>query len=328
MMDHARLFAQALATRLSSLGAAALDLVFPPLEPCTLCRGPLSIASEVRVCPACLDKLGRIEGPRCDRCGRRLGADAPAEKRRALAPWKALGSAFRRGRPERLCHQCRTVPSALDAARAYSTYDGYMRAVIHSLKYRGDLLVARGLGELMAWVVAVDPVFEGVKLIVPVPLHPKRLKERGYNQAAELAWVIGEQLGLPVAEALARVRETQPQAALSWRERLRNTAHAFEAVRPEAVRGKDVLIVDDVYTTGATASSAALALKRAGGRRVTGVFAAAGSLERDLVARRPPDSFDFGEPQGLFRAPKVPGLLGTAAVDAAAERRGGAMTNL
>ena len=91
---------------ISKFAAAALDLVLPPLEPCTLCREPLSIHSEVRVCQACLDRLGRIGDARCGRCGR------------ALAPARA------RARREALCHQCRAVPSALDAARAYSTYDG------------------------------------------------------------------------------------------------------------------------------------------------------------------------------------------------------------
>jgi len=248
---------------LSSLARAALDLIVPPPEPCALCRGPLSADTDLCVCTACLDKLGRIDGARCARCGR------------AVACGKA--------RRTRLCRPCAAAPPALDAGRAYGVYDGYMRAVIHGLKYRGDLLAARGLGELMAWLACVDPRFGTARAVVPVPLHPRRLRERGYNQAAELARVVGEELGLPVVEAVARVRETQPQSSLSWSQRRRNTARAFQAVAPGAVRGRDVIVVDDIYTTGATASAVAVSLKRAGARRVYGLFAAASSLTRDLI---------------------------------------------
>ena len=161
----------------------------------------------------------------------------------------------RRRREPALCRQCGTAPPAIDYARSYGSYQGYLRACIHSLKYRGDLFIARGLGELMAWIVAVDPAFTGVRLIVPVPLHPKRLRERGYNQAAELAKVVGGALGLPVCEAVVRIRETMPQSSLSWRERRQNTQGAFEVVVPEMVRRRVALVVDDVYTTGATVSA-------------------------------------------------------------------------
>jgi len=289
MIDRARLLFPTLASGLGALGATVIDLIFPPLDPCTLCRAPLSISSEVRVCAACLERLGRIGDRRCARCGRALGTGRFCASAFSLPSEEAAAESFavetrlfRRVAPASLCHQCRTVPSALDVGRAYGAYEGYMRSVIHNLKYRGDLMVARGLGELMAWVVSLEPRFAGVELIVPVPLHPKRLRERGFNQATELAIAVGEALDLPVVEAVARVRETVPQSSLGFAERRRNTVRAFETVAPEAVRGREVLIVDDVYTTGATASSVALSLKRAGARRAMGIFAAAGSLEQDF----------------------------------------------
>lgn len=251
------------------LAGAALDLLYPPPLPCGLCRGPASVSLEVALCSACLKRLAPI-GDRCDLCGR--GMARPPGRRQRL-----------------LCHQCRTAPPALDYARAYGSYQGYMRACIHSLKYRGELWLARGLGELVAWMVAADPGFYGIRLIVPVPLHPQRLRERGYNQAAAIARVAGRLLGVPVVEAVVRTRETMPQTSLSWQERQRNIRGAFEVPHPDGVRRRDVLIIDDVYTTGATASGVALALRRAGCRRVCGAFAAASSLEQDFL-----NGFDKG----------------------------------
>lgn len=246
------------------LVAAALDLVYPPPLRCGLCRGPASLSLEVALCTACLERLVPITS-RCDLCGRAMARPRTRRGERVL------------------CHQCRTAPPALDYARAYASYQGYMRALIHSLKYRGELWIAQGLGELLAWMVAVDPGFQGVQLIVPVPLHPQRERERGFNQAAAIAQVAGSLLGVPVVEAVVRTRETRPQTSLSWQERLQNLRGVFDVPSPQRVRGRSVLIVDDVYTTGATASGVALALKRAGSRRVCGAFAAASSLERDFL---------------------------------------------
>lgn len=250
---------------LQQASTAAIDLLFPPPIPCALCRGPVSTSSEVGICTTCLDRIGRIGEGRCDRCGR------------------ALVRHPREGSKPVFCRQCETSPPLIDHGRAYGVYQGYLRSCIHSLKYSGDLLVARGLGQLMAWLVAVDPGFSGVQVIVPVPLHPKRQRERGYNQAFELAKAVGGALGLPVVQAVVKTRQTPPQSSLSWRERLQNARGAFEAVILDRVRGKTALVVDDVYTTGATASAVALALKRAGSPRVCGIFAAAGSLDQDFV---------------------------------------------
>lgn len=274
---------------LRETGAAALDLLFPPPLPCALCRGPLSVSTEVGVCESCLDRIGQIGTERCDRCGRPIDR---ARRRREAGNRTRFGigriAGLITGRNEResvLCRQCETWPPLIDYGRGYGVYQGYLRSCIHALKYRGELVIARGLGELMAWLVAVDPGFAGVKMVVPVPLHPRRLRERGYNQALELAKAVGGALGLPVVEAVRRTRETAPQSSLSWRERRENTRGAFEVSFPERVRGRSVLIVDDVYTTGATASAVALTLKQAGSPRVCGIFAAIGAVEDDFRPR-------------------------------------------
>ena len=108
------------------------------------------------------------------------------------------------------------------------------------------------------------------EVVVPVPLHPKRLAERGYNQAALLARAAARELGAPLeARALVRVRDTSQQARLGRTERLTNVERAFVARNPEAVRGRDVLLVDDVETTGATLAACRAALLEAGARHVT-----------------------------------------------------------
>lgn len=249
---------------LREAGAAALDLLYPPPLPCALCRGPLSVSTEVGVCDPCLKRIALVGEERCDRCGR------------------AIARGGRRRREPVYCRQCETWPPAIDYGRGCGVYQGYLRSCIHALKYRGDLLIAQGLGQLMAWLVAIDRGFAGVELVAPVPLHPRRLRERGYNQALELAKAVGKSLGLPVVEAVRKTRETAPQSSLSWRERRHNTRGAFEVPVPKAVRGRSVLVVDDVYTTGATASAVAFALKQAGSQKVYGIFAAIGALEDDF----------------------------------------------
>ena len=169
-------------THLSSFvrhaGATTLDLLFPPPLPCSLCRAPLPVTSEVGVCTTCLERLGRIDAHRCDRCGRAI-MRPPRRRRREPA----------------LCRQCGTAPPAIDYARSYGSYQGTCGPASTPSNTGAISSVATALGELMAWIVAVDPAFTGVRLIVPVPLHPKRLRERGYNQAAELAKVVGERSG-------------------------------------------------------------------------------------------------------------------------------------
>ena len=111
---------------------------------------------------------------------------------------------------------------------------------------------------------------EGFAVIVPVPLHPRRLAERGFNQALALAAMLGETLGRPVADALARSRYTKPQARLSKEERHKNVADVFVGRHREAVTGRRVLLVDDIYSTGSTLVAAAKALRSAGAADIVG----------------------------------------------------------
>ncbi|MDI1448064.1 phosphoribosyltransferase family protein [Polyangium sp. 6x1] len=151
---------------------------------------------------------------------------------------------------------------------AFAAFGGAIAAALRRFKYEERPDLGRPLGHLLRGLVRDEaPV---VDVVVPVPLHPRRLAERGYNQAALLAHAAAIELGVPLAaRALVRLRDTPQQATLGRVERCTNVARAFVARSPRAVRGRRVLLVDDVATTGATLSACRDALVEAGARDVT-----------------------------------------------------------
>jgi ComF family protein len=166
------------------------------------------------------------------------------------------------------CVACRLEQTPLQELRAVCVFDGPARDAVHALKYDGMFSVAEPLAQLM---VARYPRWsEPVDLIVPVPLHPERVRERGYNQATLLARRLCEPVGVPLDDAaLWRTRHTRPQVGLDRAERRQNVQGAFAAER-ERVEGMRILLVDDVCTSGATLASAATALLEAGAVTVRG----------------------------------------------------------
>ena len=217
---------------------ALLDLLFPPR--CVVCG-----AAGADLCAVCLGKIRWPPEPRCARC------DAPL----------ADGRVARVG----LCGACAAGRFAPDVDRALvgAVYEGTVRAAIHALKYNGKRRAAEPLARLAlaAWRASgLD-----ADVIVPVPLHRRRGRERGYNQADLLARGIARGAGLPLQrDALARSRATAPQAQLPVSERQRNVAGAFGLLPGAAtLSGRTVLLVDDVITTGATIQAAASALREA-----------------------------------------------------------------
>ncbi len=156
---------------------------------------------------------------------------------------------------------------------------GAVRKAVHQLKYHRDLALAETLAG--ALLLLVREMEWRVDVVLPVPLGKARHRERGYNQAALLAFPLALGLGVPYAGgALVRTRETRSQVNLSAEARRRNVAGAFGVARPAAVAGKAVLLVDDVMTTGATLDAASAALKSSGARRVFAVTVARAVLRR------------------------------------------------
>ncbi len=173
-----------------------------------------------------------------------------------------------------MCALCRADESGAEEVFVYGVFEEPLRDLIHLFKYAGVTALARPLGRLMRLAVPRERSFD---LIVPAPLHWRRRWTRGYNQAALLAREFAPAFGLKPVNVLRRTRATETQAGLSRSARRSNVAGAF-AVRDEAqVRGRRVLLVDDVMTTGATLRACAIALKHAGARSVSiAVLARAG----------------------------------------------------
>ncbi len=217
----------------SKTAKAALDLVFPAR--CVNCR-----AEGALLCVSCLDDAVRLDGPACRKCA---------------APMKSTS----------LCERCAASPrqAGVDRLIAAYQYDGAIREAIHALKYEGLRAVAPDLGGLMAEVPALHRM--EVDVVVPVPVHPSRLRSRGYNQSELLAKEVAKRLSLPLdARAARRIRNSPPQARTpDEHQRARQVEGAFEGV-PDRMSGRRVLLVDDVATTCSTLNACAGALKAAG----------------------------------------------------------------
>lgn len=177
------------------------------------------------------------------------------------------------GRPQAsgiLCANCRERQTEIDGIRSPFRFDGVMRQAIHQLKYRNLKAISPCLAELLADYLKSNPL--PGEALIPVPLHPKRLRERGYNQSRLLAWELGKLTNIPVIEdCLIRVKEAKPQVkAANLEERHRNVTDAFTCHNGK-VSGKEIILVDDVCTSGATLESCAEALKSKGAVSIWGL---------------------------------------------------------
>jgi ComF family protein len=234
---------------LSAVFDAVLAVALSPS--CASCGGPLEHPTRGPVCAACWQSILPLTPPLCDRCGD------------PLRTWRAAAH------PSEACARCRRLQPTISRARAIGAYDGALRAIIHSLKYDSRRSLAVPLGALMRDRGAA--VLADAACAVPVPLHRRKQRERGFNQAADLAW----QLQLPVLRALRRSRATAAQTGLPAARRNRYVRDAFVVTRAaRALRGQVVVLVDDVCTTGATLEACARALKAAGAVEVRAITAA------------------------------------------------------
>jgi competence protein ComFC len=212
--------------------SALADLFYP--ERCVGCERR---SSDV-LCRACFDALPYVGSPFCGRCG--------------------LPTAF----ATPLCEQCKNVDFRFESARAPLKYDGVGKKIVHALKYRGYQRVVDRLAAPLMLQVIDRPRFDAV---VPVPLHRSRLRKRGFNQAELLAGSVAGRLRAPVSDTLEAMRSTRDQIELSAAQRRANVSGAYRAKGP--LRGR-ILLVDDVFTTGATMHACAETLLRAGAREI------------------------------------------------------------
>ena len=218
-----------------------IDLIFPPL--CAFCGAPLPEGDGGEICLGCLRSVRFISPPICPRCG---------------LPFTA------RSGEDHLCGQCLRGKWHFSSARALGLYEGPLREAIHALKYEGKAFLAKPLVGLLDRGYPLMN-YGSYDLLVPVPLHPKRLKERGFNQALVLARVMSRREGVPCTGfVLKKTRPSAPQIDLSPREREKNVKGSFAVADSARVEGKRVLLIDDVMWTGSTVNECARELLKAG----------------------------------------------------------------
>ena len=226
-----------------------LDLLYPPV--CLLCEARLDDGA---MCAACQRQITPILPPFCDRCGVSV-------------------------RPDRIvCEPCETGHAPpFHWAQALGMYDGVLRDAIHLLKYNGKAALVEPLGLLLARsltsptpLIKSRPDLPAFDAIVPIPLHPARQRERGFNQSERIARVVAREMDWKLDwNGLRRIRRTRPQARMnSAEERAANIRDAFAARSPLHFENQHVLLIDDVITTTSTVTAAANAVRDAGATRI------------------------------------------------------------
>lgn len=231
--------------RLGSILGGLVAFGFP--SNCVVCKTPLEWPLPGPVCEPCWRSLPRIEWPYCSRCG---------------IPYQETVA-------EGLCGPCRVEPRRrFRRARAMGRYEGALKETILSMKFGGRPRLATALGRLAFSSQILTGELEVGDAVVPVPLHWRRRRERGFNQAELLARAIAKAARRPCSRALVKITERPPQAGLSAAARRRNAAGAYRPRLPAGLVGKRLLLVDDVFTTGATVEECSRALLRAGARSV------------------------------------------------------------
>ena len=230
---------------------------------CAACDGVLWRPLDSPVCPACWAGIAGVSPPLCARCGDPLN------------DWRAA---------DPHCPRCRRQPPVFSLARSAGRYEGSLRTIVHAFKYQRRRVLAAPLGALMR--DAGSDLLTGADAVVPVPLHPFRSFERGFNQADDLSCA----LGLPVWRVLRRTRHGPPQAGLPAARRHGNVRGAFAlrwGRRHARLRNAAVVLVDDVMTTGATANACATVLLEAGVRTVGVLTAARAATPRPAAPPSP-----------------------------------------
>lgn len=225
-----------------------VDFVFPPI--CLICGCFLKEGKNAPICPECWAEIQLIDPPWCEQCGFPLATSFEG----IAAP---------------LCRECREGKRYFHQARAAGIYEGTLRKTIHLFKYGQKKSLHRVLAALLVEHLRQHGSDLKVDFIIPVPLHWKRLRSRGFNQAELLARIISLNLNLPLLTGnLRRTRFTTPQIELPKEQRLTNLKGAFKVRQREEIEGRSLLLIDDVFTTGATMNECSRTLVEAGAAKV------------------------------------------------------------
>lgn len=256
----------------------ALRAVLP--VDCIACARPLRRDPTPYFCDACWQLITPLSGPRCVSC------DQPFASK-AVDVWT----------PAHRCQRCLERPPSYDRVWTLYPYISPLKDAICAFKFRHVLNLANPLAALM---IRALPAQLDADLIVPVPLHPSRLRAREFNQSLLIADRLGRHLGRPVsATNLVRIAATEPQTSLSRRERLRNLRHVFMVNNVDMFEGRRVLLIDDVFTTGTTLNECAKALYSAGAASVLAL-----TLARTMDSHLVPDRYLAEHNERLFAGPR------------------------
>lgn len=227
---------------LKYLGEGGISLFFP--SHCRICRKKLEGLNFTGICFLCWEKVRWREGNFCPRCGILLSPSVE----------------------EILCLECKRGKKYFEKLFSPFPYEGVMKEAILLFKYHKKGGIITKFRELTLKYLSLHPP-PPFDLIIPVPLHRRKRRERGFNQAELIGNIIGKALSIPLEKkVLKRVKDTPTQTGLSLKEREKNVKGAFKVVKKKRIKGKKVLLVDDVYTTGSTVKEVSLVLKKAGVR--------------------------------------------------------------
>jgi ComF family protein len=241
----------------SQVGAGLIELIYPVAKECPVCRREPLYRQGIG--KNCLQRISLITPPICLKCGRPLRL---------------------KGEEKGICSQCNEAQYYFSKARAVGLYEGALREYLSEFKYRYRPDLGEALGMLLVEWIKLDREYQKSNLIVPIPIHRQKLELRGYNQAELLANPLQRYLGVKVRnDIIIRDKLTESQNSLSKKNRFSNIANAFRVVNIQGLSGASVLLVDDILTTGATASEAARVLLRAGALTVKVLTLAVGVMD-------------------------------------------------
>jgi len=230
------------------------SLLFPYGMHCALCEGFNSNKKDP-LCKSCRQEISKhtLKLHPCEKCGRFIEKSA------------------------NLCTECQTKEFPFTLARGVAPYEGILKEKIHFFKYLGKRSYAQHFANMMLKIYQSEKGYEDIDVVVAVPLHNNRLQERSFNQAEEVARLLADKIKkLYIEDVIWRVIDTTTQASLNRQQRTENLSKAFSVSSPDEIQGKKLLLIDDIFTTGATVSEVTKVLLKAGAKQVSVLTIASG----------------------------------------------------